>query len=98
MVRVIMGFNVSPDIDIQPILLDLRSYALQCPGFMTAENPSAQRNYSIIIYVTSWQSVANWNFYEKSIITQKLLQRIRELSVEEPKVTIYRPLPTMPWR
>ena len=97
MIKVIMGFNVKLDADIQPVLLALQSYALQCPGFLSAENLAAPKNASIILYITSWQNRANWDFYEKSIVTQKLLQRIRDLSLEQPKVTIYRQLATKSW-
>jgi quinol monooxygenase YgiN len=98
MIKVIMGFNVKLDADIQPALLDLQAYALQSPGFLSAENLAASRDSALIIYVTSWQNLANWDFYEKSMITQKLIQRIRDVSLEEPKVTVYRPLATPSWR
>jgi antibiotic biosynthesis monooxygenase (ABM) superfamily enzyme len=97
MIKVIVGYKVRRDEDIQPILLKLRSHAMQYPGFMGAENLLSEENSSIIAVIQSWERTEDWKTWEKSSIRQDLLRQARALLEEEPKITIYRVIPTVRW-
>ena len=94
MIKVIEGYKVKPDADIQPIFLKLRSNAMQYPGFIGAENMVGEKDTSIAVFVSTWNAGENWRLWEKSRIRTELYQEAEQLSVEEPKVNIYRIVPT----
>jgi antibiotic biosynthesis monooxygenase (ABM) superfamily enzyme len=97
MIKIIVGYKVKAGQDIQPILLKLRSNAMQYPGYVGAENLISDKDSSIIAMVKTWQQAENWKAWEKSRIRKDLLQEIRPLLEEEPKVTTYRIMPTTHW-
>ena len=97
MIKVIIGYKLKEGADIQPILLKLRSHAMQYPGFIGAENLLSERDSSIVATVSTWEKVEDWRIWEKSKIRQELLRQAESLLVEEPKVTIYRTMPTASW-
>ena len=97
MVKVIVGYKVKKGADIQPILLKLRSHAIQYSGFVGAENFVREKVSSIIMVVYTWQSVNDWREWEKSKIRQGLLKEAKTLLEDEPRVTIYTVAPTVRW-
>ena len=97
MIKVITGYKLKKGADIQPILLKLRSYAITYPGFVGAENLLSEQNISIVATVSTWERVENWRLWEGSKISQEVLRETEALLVEEPKVTIYRIMPTIRW-
>ena len=97
MIKVIVGYKLKEGADIQPILLKLRSNAMQYPGFIGAENLLSEKDSSIVAMVSTWEKVEDWRIWEKSKIRQELLRQTERLLVEEPKVTIYRTMPTARW-
>jgi len=94
MIKVIEGHKVKPDADIQPIFLKLRGNAMQYPGFIGAENLVGDKDDSIAVFVSTWNAVGNWRLWEKSRIRTGIYREAEELSTEEPKVNIYRIVPT----
>ena len=97
MIKVIIGCKLKEGADIQPILLKLRSHAMQYPGFIGAENPLSKKDSSIVATVSTWEKVEDWRIWEKSKIRQELIRQAERLLAEEPKVTIYRTMPTARW-
>jgi antibiotic biosynthesis monooxygenase (ABM) superfamily enzyme len=97
MIKVIVGYKVRRDEDIQPILLKLQSHAMQYPGFVGAENLLSEQDSSIIAVIQSWERIEDWKTWEKSSIRQELLRQAQPLLEEAPKVTIYRVIPTVRW-
>ena len=97
MVKVIVGYKVKKGADIQPILLKLRSHAMQYPGFVGAENFVSGKVGPIIMVIYTWQSTNDWKEWEKSRIRQELLKEAKTLLEDEPKVTIYTVAPTVRW-
>ena len=47
MIKVVTGHKVKEGADIQPILLKLRSHAMQYPGYVSAENLLGEKDSSI---------------------------------------------------
>jgi heme-degrading monooxygenase HmoA len=97
MIKIIVGYKVKKGEDISPILLKLRSHAMTYPGFVGAENLLSEQNSSIVTTVSTWQRLEDWRIWESSKIRQQLFQEAKTLLVEEPKVTIYRVMPTTGW-
>ena len=97
MIRVIIGYKCRKDADIQPILVKLRSYAMSYPGFIGAENLQNQKNRSIIAMIQTWDKMEDWLAWEPSTIRQSILNEAKPLLAEEPRVTIYRIIPTHGW-
>ena len=97
MVKVIVGYKVKMGADIQPILLKLRSHAMQYPGFVGAETFVREKVGSITMVVYTWQSTNDWTEWENSRIRQGLLKEAKTLLEDKPKVTIYTVAPTVRW-
>lgn len=94
MIKGIVGCKVRRDKDIQPLLLKLRSHALQYPGFKSVENLVNEENIAIVAMVSTWETLECWRLWEESKITQELLRQGETLLVEESRVTTYRMAPT----
>jgi heme-degrading monooxygenase HmoA len=94
MIKVIEGYKLKPGTDIQPIFLKLWSNAMQQPGFIGAENMVGEKDIFIVVFVSTWSTVDNWKLWEKSRMRMELYWEAEKLSVEEPKVNIYRIVPT----
>ena len=98
MIKVIVGYKLKMGADIQPILLKLRASAMQYPGFIGAENLISEEDSSIVATVTTWDKVENWKVFESSKIRQDILEETEALLAEEPRIMIYRIVPTGRWR
>ena len=97
MIKVIIGYKLKKGADIQPILLKLRSYAMTFPGFVGAENLVSKKDNSIVAMQTNWERLEDWKTWESSKVRQQILREAETLLVEEPKVTIYKIMPTSGW-
>ena len=94
MIKVIEGHKVKPDADIQDIFLQVRSNAMQYPGFVSAENLAGQQDSSLFVFVSTWKTVEDWRLWETSRIRTELQRQTQKLLVEETKVSIYRVVAT----
>ncbi len=97
MVKGIIGFKVRNYKDIEPILLKLRSHAMQYPGYVSAENLVSDVDSSVVVMTSTWTRIEHWRTWLKSRITQDLLRHDKELAMEKPRVTSYRIMPTAEW-
>jgi len=95
MIKVIVGYKLKKGADIQPILLKLRSHAMTYPGFVGAENLLSGKDSSIVAMVSTWERIENWKVWEISKIRQDILREAETLLVEEPRVIVYRIMPTV---
>ena len=89
MIKVIVGYKVKKDADIQPILHRLKSHAMQFSGFMGEEHFDRFKDNSIVMVVYTWGSDNDWKEWEKSEIRQELLREADPLLVDKPRVTMY---------
>ena len=94
MIKVIEGHKGKPGENMQSLFLKFRTNAMQYPGFMSAENLVSQRDGSIVLFISTWDTVENWRLWEKSSVRTKLYQEADELSVDEAKVSIFMLVPT----
>ena len=98
MIKGIVGCKVRKDNDLEPILLKLKSHAMQYPGFKGTENLVGEENASVVAMVSTRESLENWRSWTQSQITQELFRQAETLLVEEPRVTTYRMMmPAIRW-
>ena len=97
MIKIITEYKVKKGGYIQPILAELRTAAMQYPGFVSAENLLNEGDIHNIVVISTWQTLDDWRAWEESIIGTNLYQQSEALLVEKPKVVIYRIMPTQKW-
>lgn len=97
MIKVIIEHKVKKEGDMSSLLLELRAAAMQYAGYVSAENLLSAEDSSKIVVVSTWQTLEDWRVWEKSRIRTTLYQRAEALLVAEPRVEIYRIMPTQSW-
>jgi len=97
MIKVVIGHKVKKGADIQPILMKLRSHAMQYPGYVGAENLLGEKDTSIVVLISTWEKAEDWRIWEKSKIRVELYRQAETLLEEEPKVTVYRIVSAQRW-
>jgi heme-degrading monooxygenase HmoA len=98
MIKGIVGCKVRKDRDLEPILLKLKSHAMQYPGFQGMENLVNEDNASVVAMITTWERPEDWRLWAQSRVTQELLRQAATLLIEEPRVTTYRMMmPAVRW-
>jgi heme-degrading monooxygenase HmoA len=97
MIKGIIGYKVLDYKNVEPILMQLRSYAMQCPGFITAEFLVSEGDESVGIMISQWETLENWKTWLGSKGTETLLRRARTAVTGTPRITAYRTMPTVEW-
>ena len=98
MIKGIIGYKVLSYKDIEPILMKLRSHAMQYPGFVGAENLVSEEDLSVVIMISTWQTIGNWKTWVDSRRTQDLLKEAKSVVMGTARLTAYRSMPTVEWR
>ena len=97
MIRVIEGHKVKDYIDMQPILLKIRANAMQYPGYVGSEFLIDNKANDVVVVISTWMTPEAWQLWEKSKVRVDLYQQAEWLMVEEPRISIYRIVPTQAW-
>ena len=98
MIKGIVGCKVRKDRDLEPVLLKLKSHAMQYQGFKGMENLVSEENTSVVAMVSTWESLEDWKSWTQSMVTQELLRQAETFLMEEPRVTTYRMMmPAVRW-
>jgi heme-degrading monooxygenase HmoA len=98
MIKGIIGYKVLRYKDVEPILMKLRSHAMQYPGYVSAENLVSEKDFSVVMMITTWETIENWRAWSESRITKDLLRQAKEVAVGTARLTAYRTMPTLEWR
>jgi len=98
MVKGIIGYKVLSYKDVEPILMQLRSHAMQYPGFVGAENLVSEEDFSVVIMISTWEMIENWRTWVESRRTRDLLRQAKSVVMGTARVTAYRTMPTVEWR
>jgi antibiotic biosynthesis monooxygenase (ABM) superfamily enzyme len=98
MIKGIIGYKVLSYKDIEPILMKLRSHAMQYPGFVGAENLVSEEDLSVVIMISTWETIGNWKTWVDSRRTQDLLKEAKSVVMGTARLTAYRSMPTVEWR
>jgi len=89
-VRIIIDRKVKKgkEADFAKLLRRLRSKAIFSRGYITGEMLRVQNDPQIYIVISAWQSVADWEKYERVPETSKIHARIEKLMARPTKVQI----------
>jgi len=99
MIKGIIGYKVLDYArSVEPILAQLRSYAMQYPGFVDAEFLVSEEDQSVGVMITTWETIENWRTWVGSKGTLALLQRARTAVTGTPRITAYKIMPIVEWR
>jgi len=84
MIKGVIGYKAADYKNVEPILMQLRSYAMQC-------------DYSVGIMISTWETMEDWTKWVESKGTLTLLRRAKTAVTGTPRITAYRMLPTVEW-
>ena len=98
MIKGIIGYKVLGYKDLEPILMKLMSHAMQYPGFIGAENLVSVEDLSVVIMITTWETIENWRTWTDSKVTKDLLQQAKAVVMGGARLTAYNIMPTKEWR
>lgn len=94
MIKVIVGYRTKQTTQIPVILLKIRETAINYPGFVMSEILLSDSDVSLVVVEDTWDRIEDWRQWLQSTLTQSLLQEAQRFLLEEPRVTIYRTMPT----
>ena len=94
MIKVIVGYKVKDINLIQPVLIQIRAEAMKHEGFVRSEILLSQSDVSLVAVEKNWDSIKDWQAWEKSAERQALLQLAKTYLIEEPRVKVYTVMPT----
>jgi len=97
MIKVIEGYELRQNADIQPLFMKLRSYAMTFPGFISAEYIRSVHGTPIAALLYNWEKIENWEAWKSSKLREKMVEESRPLFVSDPRITIYEVVPTSGW-
>jgi len=97
MIKGIIGYEVLDYKNVEPILMQLRSYAMQYPGFVDAEFLVSEGDESIGVMISTWETMENWRTWVGSKGTLALLRRAKTAVTGTPRITAYKTMPTVEW-
>jgi antibiotic biosynthesis monooxygenase (ABM) superfamily enzyme len=71
---------------------------MQYPGYVGAENLVSAEDLSVVVMITTWETIENWRTWTESKITKDLLQQAKAVVTGAARLTAYRTMPTVEWR
>jgi heme-degrading monooxygenase HmoA len=71
---------------------------MQYPGFVGAENLVSEEDYSVVMMISTWDTIEHWRSWVESRITRDLLKQAKAVMKGAARVTVYRTMPTVEWR
>jgi heme-degrading monooxygenase HmoA len=92
MIRVIIERRLKTDRkkELIPLLNKLRAEAVHRPGYVSAETLSNIQDASIMVVLSAWRNLTDWQMWEESKVRAELYQQIEPLLMEKPRVSIFR--------
>jgi heme-degrading monooxygenase HmoA len=90
MIKGIIGYKVLEYRNIEPILMQLRSCAMQYSGFVGAEFLVSEEDRSVGVMISTWKTMENWRTWVGAKGTLEVIQRARTSVTGTPRITAYR--------
>jgi heme-degrading monooxygenase HmoA len=90
MIKGIIGYKALDYRNIEPILMQLRSCAMQYSGFVDAEFMVSEEDQSVGVMISTWETMENWRAWVGSKGTLEVLQRAKTSVTGTPRITAYR--------
>jgi len=95
MIKGIIGYKVLDYKNVESVLMQLRSCAMQYPGFVDADFLVSEGDESVGVMISTWETMENWKTWVGSKGTLELLQRAKTAVTGTPRITAYRAMPTV---
>ena len=91
MVRVIIERHIKEgkERDLANLLLELRTKAMHCPGYITGETLRSPDDPSHWVVISTWADADAWTAWVSSPERQELAAKIELLLSSPPKTTIF---------
>ena len=77
MVKGIIGYRVLDYKSVEPTLMQLKSAAMQYPGYVDAEFRVSEGDQSIGLLITTWEKIETWKAWVGSKGPEDLRRRAR---------------------
>ena len=90
MVKSIMGYKMLHRKHVEQILMQLKSCAMQHPGFVDAEFLVSEGDQSIGLMISTWETTQNWQTWVGSEGTEALFRRAKIAVMGASRLTPYR--------
>lgn len=94
MVKSIMGYKMSHRKNVEQILMQLKSCAMQYPGFVDAEFLVSEGDQSVGLMISTWETTQSWNTWVGSEGTEALFRQSRIAVMGAARLTPYRMMAT----
>ncbi len=59
MIKGVVGYKVKSYKNLEPILMKIRSHAMQYPGFVSAESLVSEVDSSVVVMMSTWETIEN---------------------------------------
>lgn len=79
----------SREVQILPLLLELRLRAMRQPGYISGETLINVDDPEDYLVISTWKSVKEWKAWEKSKERNEIQERIEKLLGEKSSVQVY---------
>jgi len=97
MVKSIMGYKMLDHKNVEHMLTQLKSCAMNYPGFIDAEFLMSEGDQSVGLMLSTWETPENWKTWVGSKGMEALLRRARIAVMGAAGLTAYRAMPTVEW-
>lgn len=91
MVRVIIERRCRPDkeAEIQNILIELRTEAMQQRGFISGETLKSVDDPMLWLVISTWTDYEMWKEWENSPVRQRIMDKMETFMFEPEKISIF---------
>lgn len=89
MIKVIVQRHVKNLEDVWTLMRELRMAAMQHSGYVTGETLAEMQNRKAVITISTWESLASWQLWEKSKERAELYRKIQPFLTDKPKAIVY---------
>jgi len=89
MVRVIVEHKARDTEKLIDVIRELRNEAMKQRGFITGETLVNTDDPANVLVISTWQSLEDWNTWDKSDLRLKITERVNQLLVKPYTVKIY---------
>jgi heme-degrading monooxygenase HmoA len=89
MVRILIERQLKKGENIGRLLLELRKEAMVRKGYVSSETLVSTENSSIILVVSNWQRLEDWQAFEKSEERKKINRTINLLLSKKPTIRTF---------
>jgi quinol monooxygenase YgiN len=92
MVRVIIErkFKASEVANAESVLIEIRSRALQAPGYIGGETLNSVEDPSIWVVISTWVDEAAWKAWASTAERREIAKKIQALTVSPEKASVFR--------